>query len=295
MLFSLAYWVHDLSPFLIEFPEGWWLDGIRWYGLAYASGFLVGAFLLWLAWKKGRSPLNPDDQGNYLIALILGVVIGGRLGFMLLYEFGEFVRNPLILFEMTGGGISGMASHGGFLGVFVAVVVFARLRRISMLRLADLTVLLVPAGLMFGRMANFINGELWGRVTDASWAVIFPKSAPPGTPVELIAARHPSQLYQAGLEGLLLLIYVQLRFWRGFPHRLKPGQLASEFLIAYSILRILGEIYREPDASLILGMSRGTFYSLLMMLAGIVLLVYILRRTANSDDPGWTKKAQGES
>jgi phosphatidylglycerol:prolipoprotein diacylglycerol transferase len=131
--------------------------------------------------------------------------------------------------------------------------------------------------LLLGRLANFINGELWGKVSEHSWAVIFPASAAPGTPVEWIAPRHPSQLYQAGLEGAVLLLYVQLRFWIGWRQR-PVGQLMGEFLVAYSVARWIGEYFREPDAALILGMSRGSFYSLFLFAAGVGLIVFLRLR-----------------
>jgi phosphatidylglycerol:prolipoprotein diacylglycerol transferase len=205
--------------------------------------------------------------------LILGTLVGGRLGFMLLYDLGDFLRAPWSFFEVWHGG---MASHGGFAGVVLAALFFARRNSIPFPRLADILVPLTPPGLMLGRIANFINGELWGKVSQVPWAVIFPASAQPGTPVHLIQPRHPSQLYEAFLEGFVLLLFSQLRFWRSDIVQRQPGRLSGEFLVAYALLRILGELFREPDAALILGVSRGIFYSVLMGLVGL----YVLWRTA---------------
>ncbi|MEX2380854.1 MAG: prolipoprotein diacylglyceryl transferase [Opitutales bacterium] len=264
------YWVHDLDPFLIRFGE---TIGIRYYGLAYLLGFLIAYGLLVLYFRKKRSPLNPDQLSNTLFALILGVLVGGRLGFVLLYDTAAFLQNPMILFRVWEGG---MSSHGGFIGVMVAIFWTSFRERIAVLRLSDLLVTVTPPGLMLGRIANFINGELWGRVTQVPWAVIFPQSAP-GVPVEEIPARHPSQLYQAGMEGLLPLIYLQLRFWRTDISRTTPGHLTGEFFLLYAIGRIVTEQFREPDAPLILGMTRGTFYSIFLLLGGIALIVYARR------------------
>ncbi|MEX0326327.1 MAG: prolipoprotein diacylglyceryl transferase [Puniceicoccaceae bacterium] len=277
----LAYWVHDLNPVIFQFTE---TIAIRWYGLSYVSGFLIAFFLLGLYWKKGRSVLTPRMQESLAMALIIGVVIGGRLGYFLLYEGANFLRDPLIFFRVWEGG---MSSHGGFVGAILAGLWVARKFAINPFQIGDLVASVTAPGLMLGRLANFINGELWGKVTEVPWAVIFPGSAPVGMPVELIPARHPSQLYQAFLEGFLLLLYMQWRFWsvkgRGaaaetspYPAA-RPGHLMGEFLIGYSLMRMLGELFREPDAALIAGLSRGSFYSIFLLVAGIG-LIFLVRR-----------------
>ncbi len=268
------YWVHDLDPFLIRFTEDF---GIRYYGLAYVLSFLIAFGLLALYYKKGRSPLNPDQQSNALFAIIIGVLAGGRIGYVLFYDLGTFVQDPLFLFKVWEGG---MASHGGFLGGIVGLLWVARSQRMGFLRVADIFATLAPPGLMLGRIANFINGELWGRVTDVSWAVIFPASQP-GAPVEEIPPRHPSQLYEAALEGGLLVVYLQLRFWKSDVTRVHPGQLSGEFLLLYSAARIFCEFFREPDADLILGMTRGIFFSLFLAMTGLAVIVYARKRPAD--------------
>lgn len=270
---SARYWVHDWSPFLWEFSPG---IGIRYYGLAYVLGFVIGFWLLNRYSRAGRSPLNPDQNGDLLFALILGVLVGGRLGFFLLYTPELLLHEPLSFFRVWDGG---MASHGGFLGVLLALLWFARHAKVSAWTLADLIASITAPGLLLGRLANFINGELWGNVTSVPWAVIFRSSAPAGTPDDRILPRHPSQLYEAGLEGLLLLVYMQLRFWRSNTARERPGQLAGEFLVGYALVRMFCELFREPDAALIAGLSRGTFYSAFLLVAGLAAIVWArLRR-----------------
>jgi phosphatidylglycerol:prolipoprotein diacylglycerol transferase len=159
-----------------------------------------------------------------------------------------------------------MASHGGMLGVAVALWLFTRKRPVGMLRLSDLVISTAPLGLFFGRIANFINGELWGETTRVPWGVIFERTG--GGPFP----RHPSQLYEAALEGIFLFCYVQARFWKSNCTKLFAGQLTGEFLLLYAVVRSIGEIYREPDAGLILGLSRGTFYSGFLVAAGVALI-----------------------
>jgi phosphatidylglycerol:prolipoprotein diacylglycerol transferase len=269
------YWIHDLSPFLWEFPEpysNWGPGGIRWYGIAYLLGFIIAGVILRIAWKKGRSPYDPEQVMNLMTFQILGVLVGGRIGYVLLYQTSKFWQDPLVLLRVWEGG---MASHGGFVGVCIATLWYARQSKQSPFPIGDLIVSIVAPGLLFGRIANFINGELWGRTTEVSWGVLFPNA--PG--FALSVARHPSQIYAAILEGLLPFIYIQWRFWKSDTPSRFPGQLTGEFLLIYSAGRILNELYREPDASLIAGMSRGQFYSIFLALGGI-LLIYLARKRA---------------
>jgi len=269
-----SVWTHNLSPFLWQFPESWgnWgPGGIRWYGISYLAGFLSAYYLLYYYFKKNRSPYDSDQIINLMTFQVMGVLLGGRVGFVLLYRTEEFFDNPLmILFVWQGG----MASHGGFAGVILATIWYAKKSHQNFWPVADLIATVVPPGLFFGRLANFINGELWGKQTDSSWGVLFP-NAPD---FALGVARHPSQLYAAFLEGLFIFAYVQLRFWRSDIYVKNPGRLGGEFLIAYAISRIIGEFYREPDASLIIGISRGQFYSIFLLLGGIGVIFYSLKR-----------------
>jgi phosphatidylglycerol:prolipoprotein diacylglycerol transferase len=272
-----SHWVHDLSPFLIQFNENF---GIRYYGLSYVVGFLACGWLLRRYHRAGRSALDHNASADLVFTLVIGTLLGGRLGYFLFYQFDTVLRDPLALVRVWEGG---MASHGGFIGVTVALGWFARSRRVSWLHLGDLIASAAPVGLFFGRVANFINGELWGKVATVPWAVIFPQSAKPGTPPILIEPRHPSQLYEAALEGLLLLAFAQWRLWRTDVVARAPGRLAGEFLIGYALVRVVGEAFREPDASLILGVSRGTFYSIFLIAGGVALIA--LSRRASKGKP----------
>jgi phosphatidylglycerol:prolipoprotein diacylglycerol transferase len=257
----LAYWVHHWSPFL---GPHWGNLGIRYYGLAYVLGFLAAAWLLRRYAQAGRSQLPADRIADLIFVLVIGVMLGGRLGSFLLYHPEQLRDDPLSFFRVWEGG---MASHGGFVGVVVALAWFGRSAKIGLFHLGDLITSVAPAGLLFGRIANFINGELWGRPSRVAWAVIFPASPDPPMP------RHPSQLYEAALEGALLLVFMQWRFWRSDVVRQRPGRLSGEFLLAYAVVRAIGEYFREPDASLILGLSRGTFYSLFLVAGGLWLML----------------------
>jgi phosphatidylglycerol---prolipoprotein diacylglyceryl transferase len=275
----IAYWVSQPHPFLIQFTENF---GIRYYGLAFILGFVTAAWLLRCYARAGRSQLPVEKISDFMVAIVLGVMLGGRLGYFLLYYQLDAVRaDPLAIFRIWEGG---MASHGGFVGVAIALWWFSRAHKISFRHIADLIASTTSAGLLFGRIANFLNGELWGKVTAVSWAVIFPRSAAPGTPLELIAPRHPSQLYEAALEGAVLLALAQWRFWRSDVVQKKPGRLAGEYLIAYAVMRIICEVFREPDVgvALILGLSRGTFYSIFLVLLGAIFIASSSRRSAKT-------------
>jgi phosphatidylglycerol:prolipoprotein diacylglycerol transferase len=256
----LAYWVHEPTPFL---GPHWGNFGLRFYGLGYILGFVAAAWLFMRYARAGRSRLPPAKIGDLMMALVIGVMLGGRIGSFLLYDPGKFREDPLSFFRVWEGG---MASHGGFIGVMLALWWFSRRHRISFLHLGDLVVSAAPVGLLLVRIANFLNGELWGKTTTVAWGVIFAKTGGGPDP------RHPSQLYEAFLEGAVLLAFMQWRFWRTDVVRDQPGRLAGEFLITYALVRIVGEIFREPDASLLFGLSRGTFYSFFLILVGVLVI-----------------------
>ncbi|MDR0340393.1 MAG: prolipoprotein diacylglyceryl transferase [Puniceicoccales bacterium] len=268
-----GHWVHDFDPILVHFPSRWPIPGLYWYGLAYVLTFLTIVFILNIYGRQGRLPFSLEQCGPFLSYLILGVMIGGRVGYALLYGIPGVRTDPVELLRIWHGG---MASHGGFFGVLVALILFSRSRAIPLRSLADVASSLAPVGFFLGRLANFINGEVYGRVSSLPWAVIFPQSAL-GLPLEQIPPRHPSQLYEALLEGLLLFLYCQLRFWRRPPLRL--GRLCGEFLLTYALLRFLVEFFREPDAPLILNISRGQFYSLILLLGSLFFFLAPRRRT----------------
>jgi len=270
----LAVYVHQIDPFLIHFPDGWGLPGIRWYGVCYILGFLAAWGLLKLYEYHQRVDLDEHQRSSLMTATMIGVLLGGRLGYCLFYDTQRFLTQPWILFEMSQGGIAGMSSHGGFLGVGIAVIWVAYRHQKNLLALADVVATVAPPGLFFGRIANFINGELWGKLTNQAWGVIFPQSAGLSAyPYWL--PRHPSQLYEALLEGLVLGLYLQWRFWYTRP---KPGMILAEFFIFYSLFRIFSELFREPDASLIFGLSRGTFYSCITLGFGLGFWLYVQKR-----------------
>ncbi|GAB4278184.1 MAG: prolipoprotein diacylglyceryl transferase [Deferrisomatales bacterium] len=235
---------------------------MRWYGIAYLLGFLAGfAILRWLG-RRGQSPLTRERLGDYLSWAALGVVAGGRLGYVLFYDPAYFAAHPLEIPALWHGG---MSFHGGLLGVLGATWLYARRLGVPLLGITDALALAVPPGLFFGRLANFVNGELYGRVTSVPWAMVFPAGGP--------AARHPSQLYEALLEGPLLWLLV---FWAGRGPSAARGTRSAAFLAGYGILRFLVEFTREPDAHLgfVLGpFSMGQVLSAALVAAGLALWV----------------------
>lgn len=231
-----AYFTHNLDPVLIHIYGKW---GIRYYGLAYVLGFVAVYYGFLYFRKKGWSPLNKDQVADLLTWLVAGTLIGGRLGYCLLYDFQHTLNDPLsIIAFWREGGISGMASHGGFVGIVIALLWFAKRHRQNFWLLADNVVTVAPIGLFFGRIANFINGELWGRPTDVPWACIFPEAGP--------LPRHPSQLYEALLEGLALFI---IMLWLR-NKKVATGIPLLAFFACYAVFRIICEFFREPDAQI---------------------------------------------
>lgn len=233
---------------------------VRWYGVMYSLAFLAGWPLLKGQARRMGLGLSKDELGDLLVWILLGVILGGRLGYILFYQTSYYLAKPMAIFRIWEGG---MAFHGGLIGVAVAICLFARKKKIHCLTLGDLVSPAVPVGLFLGRIGNFINGELWGRVTDLPWAMIFPHAGP--------LPRHPSQIYEAILEGLLLF---SVLWWLGKERR-KPGVLFGSFLLGYASARILVEFFREPDAQLGLlsmGLSMGQWLSFPMMATGLVIL-----------------------
>ncbi len=269
---------------------------LRWYALAYIAGLVLGwRYIVRLLaakrlWPSDRRPMAPERAEDLLIWTTIGVVIGGRLGYILFYDFGSFLESPLEAFRVWNGG---MSFHGGMLGVIVAVMLFARSSRVPLFQLGDAVACAAPIGLFFGRVANFINGELWGRVTEQSWGVVFPQveAAAKFYPWLLTDGvnlpRHPSQLYEAGLEGLVLFMVLAWFVWRAGALK-HPGLATGVFLIGYGLARGFVEFFRQPDAhigfdieALGLELSRGQLLSIPMILLGVAFI--LMARTGRRD------------
>ncbi|MCA8883996.1 MAG: prolipoprotein diacylglyceryl transferase [Rhodobacteraceae bacterium] len=280
-----------LSPELFSLQIGGISFALRWYALAYIAGLLIGLWLVRRAlarpglWLDGRAPMTAAQAESLLTWVILGVVLGGRLGFVLFYQPAYYAANPADILKIWQGG---MAFHGGLAGVIIAAALFCWRHKLAPLSVADMLALAAPVGLFLGRIANFINAELWGRPTDLPWGVIFPGAAaqtcPAGWPVP--CARHPSQLYEAGLEGLVLgAVLLSLAFAGG---ALKvPGRIAGLFFLGYGLSRLTVELFRQADAQFItpdnpwghvirlgeFGLTMGQVLSLPMVAAGLAVLL----------------------
>lgn len=246
--------------------------GVRWYALAYISGLLIGWGMMRRMARQASSWVTAEAVDDFLMWATLGVILGGRLGYVIFYKPLHYLENPGEILQVWEGG---MAFHGGLLGVVVAIILFAWKRGIPVLHLGDLVCGVVPFGLFFGRVANFINGELYGREADpveVPWAMVFPHGGP--------VARHPSQLYEALLEGLVLLVIVQL-IWRSPRLRAHHGLVAGVFLAGYGLARFTVEFFRQPDAHLgflYAGATMGQMLSLPMIIVGLGLAAVALKR-----------------
>lgn len=267
----MEYWISKAA--LLPYPQ---IDpvivrigplAIHWYGVAYIVGILLG----WLyarsllknasLWPRAEAPMTFADLDDFLFWAAIGIVVGGRTGYVLFYDLGPVLDNPWRAVQIWNGG---MSFHGGLIGTTLAIVIFARRRRINVWALCDVIAPCVPIGLFFGRIANFINDELWGRITDVPWAMIFPTGGP--------FPRHPSQLYEAGLEGIVLFLVLRLLTHR-FRTLKKRGFTCGAFVAGYGCCRIFAEFFREPDPQLgyLYGgwLTMGMVLSLPMVLVGI--------------------------
>jgi phosphatidylglycerol---prolipoprotein diacylglyceryl transferase len=236
---------------------------IRWYSLAYLVGILCGWWVLKRMVRKSSAPCTDPQIDDFIVWAAMGIMIGGRVGYLLFYAPAGYLDNPLAIFAVWKGG---MAFHGGVLGVAIATAIFARMHKLSWLRLCDYVVCVYPFGHLLGRLANFVNAELWGRPTDGTWGIIFPLAGP--------EPRHPSQLYEAGLEGLLPMLILTWLFWRT-DARLYPGRLAGIFFALMGAARFFVEFYREPDRDigmLASGLTMGQTLTLPMILVGAVVV-----------------------
>ena len=293
-----GYYLHRLSPFLWEMAEGM---GLRWYGCAYVAAFLLGGYLYRRLSEQRLNPLSPAQVSDFITwAAVFGVMVGGRLGYMLLYDYERFWVAPLSLLEVWKGG---MSSHGGILGLVLFTYIWARRHQVSWTGIGDSLVVVAPVGIALVRLANFMNGELYGRIAKVSWATQFPSEllehpellsgtslsgVLPETVIRMartddvvarvlrgvLPPRHPSQLYEAGLEGLVLfgvLYFMRTRL------RVPRGVLTGSFFVGYAALRIIGEQFRQPE-DFNFGMPRGVFLSLFLILIGLAFLISAYRK-----------------
>ena len=256
---SVAIILPEFNSFAIQFGG----FGIRWYALAYLVGLLAGWYLLRREASHIGSPLRPETIDILLNYVLFGVIIGGRIGYILFYNSAHYLEHPLAMLRIWEGG---MAFHGALLGVTIAVLIMAKRHHVPFFVLADRIALVVPIGLFFGRVSNFINGELYGRVTTLPWAMVFPNSDN--------QPRHPSQLYEAGLEGLLLGV-IMLMLWRhGWLQQ--HGRVTGVLLAGYGVARSMIEFVREPDAQiglLLSSISMGQLLSVPMIIFGVYLII----------------------
>jgi phosphatidylglycerol:prolipoprotein diacylglycerol transferase len=287
-------------PFVLPFPN---IDpvifavhlfgielAIRWYALAYIAGLLIGWRYVAALCRRpglwgGSAPLKPLQVDDLLTWMILGVIFGGRIGYVLFYQPGYFAANPGQILAVWQGG---MSFHGGFLGVAAGVIGFSLKNRLVILSVGDAVAAAAPIGLFFGRIANFINGELWGRPSTAPWAVVFPGEAAQACPADWMGpcARHPSQLYEAGLEGLLLFVVLTLAIRAGALRR--PGRVFGIFLVGYALARVALEQFRQadmqfvtpdnPHGHVLAGLTMGQLLSLPMLVVGVILILRSVRR-----------------
>ena len=251
---------------------------IRWYALAYISGIVLGwiyarTLIRSAKFWGGPAPIAPVQLDDFILWVTLGIILGGRTGYVLFYNPAFFIQHPVAILKLWEGG---MSFHGGFLGCVAAVMLFALKNNISILSLGDITTAVAPIGIFLGRLANFIKGELWGREADASvpWRMIFPDDAQ-----QLF--RHPSQLYEAALEGILLFAVLAVMVRMGALKR--PGLILGSFIAIYGLARITGEFFREPDSQLGFlwgGLTMGMLLSVPMIIAGTALIMMAWRRKA---------------
>lgn len=254
----------NLSPIALDLG----FFKLRWYSLAYIAGILVGWWYLLRLIAQPGAPMAKRHADDFVFYLTLGIILGGRFGYILFYK-PEMLGTPFEILKLWEGG---MSLHGGFLGVIIGLWLFCRKNALNMLRVCDVVAVATPFGLFFGRLANFVNGELWGRPTDLPWGIIFPGAGP--------EPRHPSQLYEAGLEGILMFIVLWVMFWKT-DARYQPGKLVGTGLIIYGLSRSLLELLRQPDAgmeNLPWGLTMGQTLSLPMLLVGLYLVATAKKR-----------------
>ena len=267
--------IHNFDPVLIDLG----FFEIRWYSAAYIVGILIG----WMYANK-IIKLTENNQYNFkqivtkqfddlIIYLVIGIILGGRLGYVIFYNLDYYSQNLLEIFKLWQGG---MSFHGGLLGTIISIIIFSKKKQVNFFKFSDIISCVAPVGILLGRIANFINGELYGKITTLSWGVIFPNAGS--------LPRHPSQIYEATLEGVLLFLIINyLALKKKFLYR--PGYISAIFLILYSILRIFSEIFREPDIHLGLlfnYFSMGTLLSFITIIFGILIILFVKKNEHNN-------------
>jgi phosphatidylglycerol:prolipoprotein diacylglycerol transferase len=271
---AIAWTDLGLSPVALDLG----IFELRWYSLAYLAGIFIGYWYLLKLLKQPGAPMARRHADDLVFYAALGIILGGRIGYVLFYNLAYYLQNPIDILKLWDGG---MSFHGGVIGTTLGILYLARKEKLPWLRVHDYVACCVPFGLLFGRLANFVNHELWGAETTVPWAVRFPEMAPTGHPI-LGNPRHPTQLYEAGLEGLALFAILWWMFWKT-DARYQPGRLVGAFLFFYGLFRFAVEFVREPDAQLVgfaasTGLHMGQWLSVPMILGGLYLMVTAPRR-----------------
>lgn len=298
MVFAIPF--PDISPDLFSIDLWGFKFALRWYALAYIAGFVLAwYYLMYLCrrphlWPGAQPPYRPKDLEDLLIWMVLGVILGGRFGYVFFYAPQVLITDPIEVFRIWNGG---MSFHGGFLGVIISAWIFCKIRGLNPLSAGDGIAIAATFGIGLGRVANFVNGELWGRPTDMPWGVVFPNEAAQDCFPKLVelCARHPSQLYEAALEGVVLFLFLAWLIFRRSALQ-KPGQIIAWFLIGYGAMRTFVEGFRQGDSQFVsltnpnghilrlgdniesLGLTMGQLLSLPMVILGLLLLFWVRMR-----------------
>ena len=272
---AIAWTDLGLSPVALDLG----IFELRWYSLAYLAGIFIGYWYVLKLLKEPGAPMARRHADDLVFYAALGIILGGRIGYVLFYNLSYYLQNPIDILKLWDGG---MSFHGGVIGTTLGILYLARKEKLPWLRIHDYVACCVPIGLFFGRLANFVNHELWGAETNVGWAVRFPEIAPTGATI-LGEPRHPTQLYEAGLEGLVLFAILWWMFWKT-DARYQPGRLVGAFIFFYGIFRFMVEFVREPDAQFAgtiieaSGLHMGQWLSVPMIVGGLYLMVTAPKR-----------------
>ena len=271
---AIAWTDLGLSPVALDLG----VFELRWYSLAYLAGIFIGYWYVLKLLKQPGAPMARRHADDLVFYAALGIILGGRIGYVLFYNLSYYLQNPIDILKLWDGG---MSFHGGVIGTTIGILYLARKEKLPWLRIHDYVACCVPIGLLFGRLANFVNHELWGAPSKVAWAVRFPEITQTGDTI-LGPPRHPTQLYEAGLEGLVLFAIRWFMFWKT-DARYQPGRLVGAFIFIYGIFRFAVEFVREPDAQLVnfaasTGLHMGQWLSVPMIIGGIYLMVTAPKR-----------------